>query len=389
MDSGDDINGGFMLPCEEQRLILETSRRFARERLAPNAAKWDREHLFPHEAIAGLADIGLMGILVPPRWGGAGADHVSYALAVEEIAAGDGAVSTVMSVHNGLVCGSLLRFGSETQKRRFLIPLARGEQLGCFCLSEPQAGSDATNIKTRAQRNGNGWILSGTKQFVTSGAHADLAIVFAITDPSAGKDGISAFSVPTDSPGYVVARIEDKVGQTASDTAQIVFEGVRLPPDHLLGDEGDGYRIALATLEVGRIGIAAQAVGMARAAFEVALAYARERFAFGKPIIEHQAVGFRLANMATEIEAARQLVLHAATLVDAGRPCRTEAAMAKLKASEMAERVSSEAMQILGGYGYLRDFPVERIWRDVRACRIYEGTSDIQRLIISRALAQG
>lgn len=378
-----------MLPCEEQRLILETSRRFARERLAPNAAKWDREHLFPHEAIAGLADIGLMGILVPPRWGGAGADHVSYALAVEEIAAGDGAVSTVMSVHNGLVCGSLLRFGSETQKRRFLIPLARGEQLGCFCLSEPQAGSDATNIKTRAQRNGNGWILSGTKQFVTSGAHADLAIVFAITDPSAGKDGISAFSVPTDSPGYVVARIEDKVGQTASDTAQIVFEGVRLPPDHLLGDEGDGYRIALATLEVGRIGIAAQAVGMARAAFEVALAYARERFAFGKPIIEHQAVGFRLANMATEIEAARQLVLHAATLVDAGRPCRTEAAMAKLKASEMAERVSSEAMQILGGYGYLRDFPVERIWRDVRACRIYEGTSDIQRLIISRALAQG
>lgn len=378
-----------MLPCEEQRLILETSRRFARERLAPNAAKWDREHLFPHEAIAGLADIGLMGILVPPRWGGAGADHVSYALVVEEIAAGDGAVSTVMSVHNGLVCGSLLRFGSETQKRRFLIPLARGEQLGCFCLSEPQAGSDATNIKTRAQRNGNGWILSGTKQFVTSGAHADLAIVFAITDPSAGKDGISAFSVPTDSPGYVVARIEDKVGQTASDTAQIVFEGVRLPPDHVLGDEGDGYRIALATLEVGRVGIAAQAVGMARAAFEVALAYARERFAFGKPIIEHQAVGFRLADMATEIEAARQLVLHAATLVDAGRPCRTEAAMAKLKASEMAERVSSEAMQILGGYGYLRDFPVERIWRDVRACRIYEGTSDIQRLIISRALAQG
>lgn len=378
-----------MLPCEEQRLILETSRRFARERLAPNAAKWDREHLFPHEAIAGLADIGLMGILVPPRWGGAGADHVSYALAVEEIAAGDGAVSTMMSVHNGLVCGSLLRFGSETQKRRFLIPLARGEQLGCFCLSEPQAGSDATNIKTRAQRNGNGWILSGTKQFVTSGAHADLAIVFAITDPSAGKNGISAFSVPTDSPGYVVARIEDKVGQTASDTAQIVFEGVRLPPDHLLGDEGDGYRIALATLEVGRVGIAAQAVGMARAAFEVALAYARERFAFGKPIIEHQAVGFRLADMATEIEAARQLVLHAATLVDAGRPCRTEAAMAKLKASEMAERVSSEAMQILGGYGYLRDFPVERIWRDVRACRIYEGTSDIQRLIISRALAQG
>lgn len=378
-----------MLPCEEQRLILETSRRFARERLAPNAAKWDREHLFPHEAIAGLADIGLMGILVPPRWGGAGADHVSYALAVEEIAAGDGAVSTMMSVHNGLVCGSLLRFGSETQKRRFLIPLARGEQLGCFCLSEPQAGSDATNIKTWAQRNGNGWILSGTKQFVTSGAHADLAIVFAITDPSAGKDGISAFSVPTDSPGYVVARIEDKVGQTASDTAQIVFEGVRLPPDHLLGDEGDGYRVALATLEVGRVGIAAQAVGMARAAFEVALAYARERFAFGKPIIEHQAVGFRVADMATEIEAARQLVLHAATLVDAGRPCRTEAAMAKLKASEMAERVSSEAMQILGGYGYLRDFPVERIWRDVRACRIYEGTSDIQRLIISRALAQG
>ncbi|MEQ8249622.1 MAG: acyl-CoA dehydrogenase family protein [Oceanibaculum nanhaiense] len=372
---------------EEQRMIRDMARDFAREKLLPNAARWDREHEFPAEAVAEMGALGLMGMLVPEEWGGAAADNVAYALALEEVAAGDGSCSTIMSVHNSVGCMPVLRFGTEEQKQRFLGPLARGEMLAAFCLTEPQAGSDASSIRTRARLDGNHWVLNGTKQFITSGNRADIAIVFAVTDPNAGKKGISAFIVPTKTPGYRVASIERKLGQHASDTCQIVFEDMRLTPDLMLGEAGQGYRIALSNLEGGRIGIAAQSVGMARAAYEAALAYAKERQSFGKPIIEHQAVGFRLADMATQIEAARLLVLNAAEKRDAGEPCLTEAAMAKLFASEMAERVCSDAIQIHGGYGYLEDFPVERIYRDVRVCQIYEGTSDIQRLVISRALA--
>src|SRR5438067_12352687 len=327
-------------------------------------------------------------MLVPPDYGGAGADHVSFALAMEEIAAGDGATSTILSVAS-LCCGALQQYGSEEQKQRFLVPLAKGERLAAFCLTEPQAGSDAAALKTRAQRRGNRWVLNGTKQFITTGKNADVALVFAVTDPAAGRRGISAFIVPTDTPGYRVASLEKKLGQRASDTAQLVFEDMELTPDLMLGAEGEGYKIALANLEGGRIGIAAQAIGMARAAYEAALAYAKEREAFGQKSIAHQAVAFRLADMATQIAAARGLVLDAAAKRDAGEPCLTEAAMAKLFASEMAERVASDAIQIHGGYGYLADFPVERIYRDVRVCQIYEGTSDIQRLIIARQIAQG
>lgn len=372
---------------EEQRMIRDMARDFAREKLLPNAARWDREHEFPAEAVAEMGALGLMGMLVPEEWGGAAADNVAYALALEEVAAGDGSCSTIMSVHNSVGCMPILRFGTEEQKQRFLGPLARGEMLAAFCLTEPQAGSDASSIRTRARLDGNHWVLNGTKQFITSGNRADIAIVFAVTDPEAGKKGISAFIVPTKTPGYRVASIERKLGQHASDTCQIVFEEMRLTPDLMLGEAGQGYRIALSNLEGGRIGIAAQSVGMARAAYEAALAYAKERQSFGKPIIEHQAVGFRLVDMATQIEAARLLVLNAAEKRDAGEPCLTEAAMAKLFASEMAEKVCSDAIQIHGGYGYLEDFPVERIYRDVRVCQIYEGTSDIQRLVISRALA--
>src|SRR6185312_12917806 len=336
---------------------------------------------------AALAKLGFMGMLVPEQYGGAGADHVGYALALEEIAAGDGSVSTILSVHNSVGCVPVLKFGSEEQKQRFLKPMAAGEMLSCFCLTEPGAGSDAAAIKTSAKRHGNRWVLNGTKQFITSGRNAQVAIVFAVTDPAAGRKGISAFLVPTDAPGYRVARLEHKLGQRASDTAQLVFEDVELTPDLMLGAEGEGYRIALANLEGGRIGIAAQAVGMARAAYEAALAYARERETFGKKIIEHQAVAFRLADMATQIAVARQMMLHAASLRDAGLPCMKEASMAKLFASEMAERVCSDAIQIHGGYGYLNDFPVERIYRDVRVCQIYEGSSDIQRMVIARAIA--
>jgi alkylation response protein AidB-like acyl-CoA dehydrogenase len=334
-----------------------------------------------------MGELGFMGMLVPEEHGGAGADHVAYALALIEIAAGDGACSTIMSVHNSVVCMPLLRFGTAEQKTRFLGPLARGEKLGCFCLTEPEVGSDAGAIRTRARRDGNHFVLDGTKQFITSGAHADLAVVFAVTDPAKGKKGISAFLVPTATPGWNVARLEHKLGQRASDTAQIRIENLRLTPDLMLGTEGDGYRIALSQLEGGRIGIAAQSLGMARAAYEAALAYAKTRQSFGKPIIAHQAVAFRLADMATQLEAARLLVLNAARLRDSGVPCLTEACMAKLFASEMAERVCSDAIQIHGGYGYVSDFPVERIYRDVRVCQIYEGTSDIQRLVIARGLA--
>lgn len=371
---------------DDQILIRDTARSFARERLKPFSAEWDREARFPREAMAEMGALGFMGMLVPEEHGGAAADHVAYALAIEEVAAGDGAVSTVMSVHNSVGCMPILKFGSDEQKARFLGPLARGEQLGAFCLTEPGAGSDAAALKTRARRSGNAWVLSGTKQFITSGANADLAIVFAVTDPEAGKRGISAFIVPTKTPGYKVARIEHKLGQRASDTAQIVFEDMELTPDLMLGQEGEGLRIALANLEGGRIGIAAQAVGMARAAFEAALAYAGERETFGQKLMGHQAVAFRLADMATRIEAARLLVLNAARLRDAGQPCLKEAAMAKLFASEMAEAVCSDAIQIHGGYGYLADYPVEQIYRDVRVCQIYEGTSDVQRIVISRAL---
>ena len=375
-----------MLPSEEALQIRDVARQFAQERLKPNAAGWDREHRFPAEAIHEMADLGFLGMLVPEEWGGAQTGHLAYAMALEEIAAGDGACSTIMSVHNSVGCMPILKFGSEAQKRNFLIPLARGEMLGAFALTEPQAGSDASALRTRARRDGEHYVLNGTKQFITSGAHAGMVIVFAVTDPAAGKKGISAFIVPTDSPGYQVARVEDKLGQHASDTCQIVLNDVRVPAELRLGEEGEGYRIALANLEGGRIGIAAQSVGMARAAFEAARDYAHERSAFGKPLIEHQAVAFRLADMATQIAVARQMVHHAANLREAGLACLTEASMAKLFASEMAEKVCSAAIQTLGGYGYLSDFPVERIYRDVRVCQIYEGTSDVQRMVIARGL---
>ena len=371
---------------DEQLLIQDTMRAFARDELAPHAAQWDREHTFPREALRALGGLGALGMVVPEKWDGAGMDYVSLAVALEEIAAGDGATSTIVSVQNSVVCGPINAFGSDAQKTRYLPSLAGGEQLGCFCLTEPQTGSDASAIVTRAERRGDAYVLNGVKQFITTGANADVAIVFALTDKAAGKKGMSAFIVDVKTPGFVVARIEEKLGQRASDTAQIVFENCAVPAANLLGREGDGYRIALANLEGGRIGIAAQAVGMARAAFEAALGYARERQAFGKPIAEHQAVNFRLADMATKIDVARQMVWHAAALRDAGEPCLKEASMAKLFASEMAETVASDAIQIHGGYGYVADFPVERIYRDVRVCQIYEGTSDIQRMVIGRAL---
>jgi butyryl-CoA dehydrogenase len=373
-----------MMLTQEQAMIRDMARNFADERLKPFADEWAESARFPAEALREMGKLGLMGMLVPEAEGGAAADHVAYALALEEIAAGDGATSTVMSVQNSVGCAAVLRFGTAEQKQRFLRPMARGEMLAAFCLTEPEAGSDAAAIQTRARRVGNKYVLNGTKQFITSGANAQVAIVFAVTDPAAGKKGISAFILPTATPGWRVAKLEAKLGQRASDTAQIVFEEMELTPDLMLGQEGEGYRIALANLEGGRIGIAAQSVGMARAAFEAAVLYAQERKRFGTVIANHQAVAFRLADMATRIEAARQLTLHAAALRDAGAPCIKEASMAKLFASEMAERVCSDAIQIHGGYGYLQDFPVERIWRDVRVCQIYEGTSDIQRLVISR-----
>ncbi|HRP76165.1 MAG TPA: acyl-CoA dehydrogenase [Rhodocyclaceae bacterium] len=376
-----------MILTEEQEMIRDAMRAFARERLAPFAADWDRNHTFPREALTELASLGAMGMVVPEEWGGAGMDYVSLVLALEEIAAGDGATSTIVSVQNSLPCGIINRFGSDPQKDRWLRRLASGEALGCFCLTEPHVGSDASAIRTSAVRDGDQWVLNGVKQFITTGKYADVAIVFAVTDKAAGKKGISCFLVPADSPGYQVGRIEEKMGQKASDTTQILFEDCRVAADALVGEAGQGYRIALSNLEAGRIGIAAQCLGMARAALEAAVKYAQERESFGKPIFEHQAVNFRLADMATQLEAARQLVWHAASLKDAGRPCLKEASMAKLFASEMAERVCSDAIQVHGGYGYVSDFPVERIYRDVRVCQIYEGASDIQRLVIGRALA--
>lgn len=377
-----------MLLNQEQTLIRDAVRSFTQEQIAPFAAAWDKSHTFPKDALKGLAQLGCFGICVPENLGGAGLDYVSLALAIEEIAAGDGATSTIISVNNCPVCSMLMAWGNEQQKEQWLKPLASGAMLGAFCLTEPHVGSDASALKTTAVLQNGQWVINGVKQFITSGKHGDVALVMAVTDKAAGKKGISAFIVPTNTPGYTVARLEEKLGQHASDTAQILFENCAVPAANLLGQEGQGYKIALSGLEGGRIGIAAQSVGMARAAYEAALRYARERVAFDKPIFEHQAVQFRLADMATQIEAARQLIWHAASLRDANRPCLREAAMAKLFASEMAEKVCSDAIQIHGGYGYVSDFPVERIYRDVRVCQIYEGTSDVQKILIGRAMAQ-
>jgi len=372
---------------EDHRAVQDAVRAFVQQEIAPHAARWDKEHHFPADALAGLAALGCYGVAVPEEWGGAGLDYLALAVILEEIAAGDGGTSTVVSVNNCPVCSILMAWASDEQKRRWLVPLARGERLGAFCLTEPHVGSQADGLRTTAVRDGDDYVLDGVKQFITSGKNGDLAIVMAVTDKAAGKRGISAFVVPTDTPGYTVARLEDKTGQHSSDTAQILFERCRVPAENRLGAEGEGLKIALSGLEGGRIGIAAQSLGMARAAFEAALAYSKDRVAFGKPIFEHQALQFRLADMATQIEVARQMIHHAASLKDAGVPCLNEAAMAKLFASEMAERVCSDAIQVHGGYGYVSDFPVERLWRDVRVCQIYEGTSDVQRILIGRALA--
>ena len=367
-------------------MIRDALRTFSRERLAPNAARWDKEHHFPKDELKELAALGAFGVAVPEELGGAGLDYVALALVLEEIAAGDGGTSTIISVNNCPVCSIAMMVANPDQKEQWLRPLAQGQMLGAFCLTEPHTGSDASALRTTATREGNEYVLNGVKQFITSGKYADVAIVMAVTDKAAGKKGISAFWVATSTPGYIVAGLEQKMGQHSSDTAQILFENCRIPAENLIGEEGQGYKIALSGLEGGRIGIASQAVGMARAAYEAALSYAKERETFGKPIFEHQAVQFRLADMATQIEAARQLIWHAASMKDAGLPCLKEAAMAKLFASEMAERVCSDAIQVHGGYGYVSDFPVERIYRDVRVCQIYEGTSDIQKILIARAL---
>ena len=376
-----------MLLTEDQQMIREALRSFVQEQITPHAARWDKEHHFPQDVHRGLAALGCYGICVPESYGGAGLDYVSLAVVLEEIAAGDGGTSTVISVTNCPVNAILMRYGSEAQKQQWLKPLAQGDMLGAFCLTEPHVGSDASALRTTATRDGGDYVIQGVKQFITSGKNGDVAIVIAVTDKAAGKKGMSAFLVPTHTPGYVVARLEDKLGQHSSDTAQINFDQCRIPAANLIGAEGEGYKIALSALEGGRIGIAAQSVGMARAAFECALQYAKERESFGQPIFNHQAVGFRLADCATQIEAARQLIWHAASLRDAGLPCLKEAAMAKLFASEMAERVCSAAIQTLGGYGVVSDFPVERIYRDVRVCQIYEGTSDVQKILIQRSLA--
>ena len=375
-----------MILSEEQLAIQESARKFAQERLAPHSAEWEQKAAFPPGIFRDLGALGFMGMTVPPEWGGAGADNVAYSLALMEIAAGDGALATVVSGHNSVGVMPILNYGTEAQKERYVRDLATGLKLTAFALTEPQGGSDAASIRTRATRKGEAYVLNGSKQFITSGQSADIALVIAVTDPQAGKRGISAFIVDTKTPGYVVARIEKKMGQNASDTCEILLQDAVVSAEDRLGEEGQGYRIALANLEGGRIGIASQCVGMARAALDIAVRYAHERRAFGKTIFEHQAVSFRLADMATSLEAARQLTLHAAALKDAGQPCLTEASMAKLFASEAAERICSDALQTLGGAGYIQDFGVERICRGVRGAKIYEGTNDIQRLVISRSL---
>ncbi len=378
-----------MILNQEQEMFQETARRFSQEKLAPFAAQWERDNTFPKEAYEEMGRLGLLGINVSEEWGGAGADHVSLALAMEEVAAGCAAVATVMSGHNTVGNAPIEVYGTQDQKERYLSAMATGELLSCFCLTEPHCGSDAAALTSRAERKGDRYILNGTKQFVTTGSNADIALIFAKTDPDAGKNGISAFIVPTDSPGYNVVRIEDKMGLKVSDTCQVALEDLEVPLENRLGEEGEGLKIALSNLEGGRVGIGALGVGVARAALEAALEYAKERETFGKPIIKHQAVSFRLARMAMKVESARQMVLHAAELRDAGRPCIKEASMGKLHSSEVAEQVCSDAIQIHGGYGYLNDFPVERLYRDARICQIYEGTTDIQCLVISRELEKG
>ena len=376
-----------MILNQEQEQVRDSVRAFAQAELWPHAARWDKEHYFPKEAHQGLAALGAYGICVPEEFGGANLDYLTLALVLEEIAAGDGGTSTAISVTNCPVNAILMRYGNAAQKKQWLLPLAQGQLLGAFCLTEPHTGSDASSLRTTAVKDGDAYVLNGVKQFITSGKNGQVAIVIAVSDKGAGKKGMSAFIVPTDAPGYSASRLEDKLGQHSSDTAQVNFDNCRVPRENLIGAEGEGYKIALGGLEGGRIGIAAQSVGMARSAFEVALAYAKERQSFGTSIFNHQAVGFRLAECATKLEAARQLIWHAASLRDAGLPCLKEAAMAKLFASEMAEAVCSAAIQTLGGYGYVSDFPVERIYRDVRVCQIYEGTSDVQKIIIQRALS--
>ena len=378
-----------MLLTEDQRLIRDAVRAFAQEQLWPHAPAWDKAHAFPAEAHQGLAQLGAYGICVPEEYGGAGLDYLTLALVLEEIAAGDGGTSTAISVTNCPFNAILMRYGNEAQKQQWLAPAARGDYLGGFALTEPHVGSDASSLRTTARREGGHYVINGVKQFITSGQNGHVAIVIAVTDKAAGKRGMSAFIVPTHrlgNAGWQVARLEDKLGQHSSDTAQINLVDCRVPAANLIGEEGEGYKIALSALEGGRIGIAAQSVGMARSALDVAIAYAKERESFGTSIINHQAVAFRLADCATRLEAARQLIWHAASLRDAGQPCLKEAAMAKLFATETAEAVCSAAIQTLGGYGYVSAFPLERIYRDVRVCQIYEGTSDVQKIIITRAL---
>ncbi len=375
-----------MILNTEQEQVRDAVRAFAQAELWPHAASWSQSREFPRQALRGLAALGAYGICVPEALGGAGLDYLTLALVLEEIAAGDGGTSTIISVTNCPVNAILLNYGNAAQQKQWLTPLAQGQMLGAFCLTEPHVGSDASALRTTAVRDGDGYVINGVKQFITSGKNGDVAIVIAVTDKGAGKKGMSAFLVPTNAPGYNVARLEDKMGQHSSDTALINFDQCRVPAENLIGQEGEGYRIALGGLEGGRIGIAAQSVGMARSALDVAIRYAKERASFGQSIFSHQAVGFRLADCATRLEAARQLIWHAASLRDAGLPCLKEAAMAKLFASETAEAICSAAIQTLGGYGYVSDFPVERIYRDVRVCQIYEGTSDIQKMIIQRSL---
>jgi len=375
-----------MILTEAQALVRDTARQFAQTRVLPNTRYWEQQQVFPPDVLREMGELGFLGMTVAEEDGGSGLDYVSYALALIEVAAADGALSTLMSVNNAPVCAILSSQGSPEQKQRFLRPLARGEMIGAFALTEAHAGSDAARIKMQAQKVEGGYKLNGSKQYITSGSIAGVTITFAVTDPSAEKRGISAFLVPRGTPGFRVARIESKLGQIASDTAQLDYDNVFISDEQRIGEEGEGYRIALANLEAGRIGIAAQSVGMARAALEIAVRYATERQAFGKVLREHQAVLFKLADMSTEIMAAEQMVLHAAALRDAQRPCLREACMAKLFASEAAERVCSQALQILGGYGYTTDSLVEKIYRDVRVCQIYEGTSDIQRILIGRAI---
>jgi butyryl-CoA dehydrogenase len=375
-----------MFLSEEETMIQDAARQYVQEKITPYSADWDRTKTFPTDALKGLGELGFYGMLVPEEWHGCNIGYFSAALVLEEIAVGDAACSTIISVTNSVGCMPILNFGNDEQKEKYLKPMASGEKLGAFCLTEPHAGSDASDLRTKAKMDGEHYILNGVKQFITSGKNADVTIVFAVTDPSAGKKGISAFIVETNTPGYIVTNIENKMGQHASDTAQITFEDCKIPKSNLLGKEGEGYKIALSGLEGGRIGIASQCVGIARAALESAKQYALERTAFGKAIHKHQAIGFKLADMATQLDAARLMVQRAARLKDAGKPCLKEASMAKLFASEAAEKICSDAIQVFGGYGYLNDFPVERYYRDVRICQIYEGTSEVQKLVISRAV---